>query len=270
MAFTVPDSAAQFGLPKIKVPKIGGASQAAQAPKGPAPEVKSIKPDTVPPGWEGDVIFTGTHFSPNMRVRLDCVQYRLEDFKVESAERAVLHLKVQPRAEETNCVIVLAVVGDSDINPSGGGTPEIVQVTGPNFSISGKSDLPVGRCACLAGEGRIGKDDEMASRYEGYLNLQMEFQQKFVNDPDFVPGCEFFVSAETIKYAEKGKVIFEKPASTVAKVEKFNMPSPMGDQPTNVFSITWKDGKIQNFMGFDKDGAPADQAYDELKSKLKK
>ena len=270
MAFTVADSAAQFGLPKIKIPKIGGASQAVQAPKGPSPEVKSIKPDTAPPGWEGDVVFTGANFSKNMKLRLNCGEYKEEDFKIESAERAVLHLKISPRADETTCLIALAVPGGSDIDPSGGGTPEIVQVTGPSFAISGKSDLPVARSACLMGEGPIGKEDDMASRYEAYLQLQMEFQPKFMNDPDFVPGCEFFVSAEAIKYVEKGKVIFEKPASTLAKVEKFMMPTPMGEQSTDVFSITWKDGKIQNFMGFAKDDAPPSQAYDDLKAKLKK
>jgi hypothetical protein len=237
------------------------------------PEVTAIKPDSAPPGWEGDVEFTGTNFTKSMRLRIDCVSRKEGDFRVESAESAVLHLKIPPHAEETKCLIALEAspgASTAEIEPAAQGTPQIVQVTGASFAISGTSNLPVARSACLMGEGPIGKADDMASRYEAYLNLQMEFQKKYVTDPSFVPGCEFYVSPDTIKYIEKGKTIFEKPASTVAKVEKFMMPTPMGDQPTDVFSITWKDGKIQNFMGFAKDNSPSSQAYDELKNKLKK
>ena len=271
MVFGISLSAAQLGIPKIKIPKAGGGAPVSKVAQGPLPEVKAIKPDAVPPGWQGDVVFTGTNFIKSMSLRLDCVSFRNEDFHVESAERAVLHVKIPPRTEETKCLVVLAVFADSaEIGPSGQGTPQIVQVSGPSFAISGSSNLPVARGACLMGEGPIGKADDMASKYEGYLNLQMEFQKQFQTNPNFIMECEFYVSPDTVKYVQGGKTVFEKPSSTVAKVEKFVMPTPFGEQPTDVFSIAWTDGKIQNFMGVAKDNSPPSQAYDDLKSKLKK
>jgi len=240
------------------------------------PEVTAIKPDAVPPGWEGDVVFTGKNFAEKMKLRMDCGNFKPEGFHVESVDRAVFHVKVPPEAEDTKCLIALEVPpggATAETGPAVEGTPQVgqvMQVTGANFAISSSSTLAVARGACLMSEGPIGREDDPASTYEAYLNAQIEFQKKWETNPAFLQECQMYVSPDSVKYVQSGKTVFEKPASAVKKVEKFFIPGPIGDMPSDVFSITWADGKIQNFMGVAKDGLPPSQAYDDLKQKLKK
>ena len=270
----------QFRLPKI--PKVPGVSKeqpkapATSAPQVPVPEITSISPKEVPPGWSGEIVLTGRNFPKTMTLRPDCGDSAVswKEFKVESPERAVQSIAVRLDAEDKGCQIYIAyqpsVAANSEIAPSQPGTVEVVQVKAATFGVSAASTLAVARGACLMGEGPIGGGEDPASRYEAYLNLQIEFQKKFVTNPGFLQECHMYVSPDSVKYVQSGKTVFEKPASSVAKVEKFSMPTPFGDQPTDVFSITWADGKVQNFMGMNQDSAPASMAYDDLKKKLNK
>lgn len=269
IVFGVSISAAQFGIPKIKVPKIGKSSPVNKVVQGPVPEVTAINPNSVPPGWEGNVVLTGHNFSKSMKLRVSCPGFAvdLKEFKVEGPERAVQSLSIPPGAQDERCEVAVEFrpggPSDAEIEPSQGGTLEVVQVKSASFAVSSSSTLAVARRACLMGEGKI-------EGYEAYLNAQIEFQKKFLADHDLLDKCQMLVSSDSVKYMQGEKTVFERPASAVKKVEKVVIDTPVGDMPSDVFSITWTDGKIQNFTGMSKNGAPASQAYDDLKEKLKK
>ena len=164
LATQAPAALAQFGLKLPKVPKIGKQEPKppaqAKQPQGPAPEVTSITPSSVPPGWEGDVVFAGKNFAPYMKLRLECGSQSIKpkDFRVEGAERATFHLKVPPSAEETTCMIALEVppvAPTAETGPAVQGTPMVVQVTGAKFGISESSSLAKAYQACFLAEGDV-------------------------------------------------------------------------------------------------------------------
>lgn len=251
----------QFGLPKIKIPKIGKqeAKPPAQAkqPQGPPPEVTAITPSSVPPGWEGDVAFTGKNFAQNMKLRLECggQSIKPKDFRVESAERATFHLKVQPSAEETTCIIALEVppaAPTAETGPAVQGTPMVVQVTGATFGISESSSLAKAYKACFLAVGDLAPMDIMMKFSEA--------MQKGSQDE-----CKLYVSSDSVKYADKGKTILDQPASAVKTVEAVLV---MGN-PIGAFRIVLTNGKIYNFMasgGHNED----DPLNEQIKRKLKK
>lgn len=254
----VPVAMAQFGLPKLpKVPKVGKQEQkpSAQAsvPRGPAPEVTAITPNSVPPGWEGDVVFTGKNFAQNMKLRLECG--KSTGFRVESAERATFHLKVQPSAEETTCIIALEVppaAPTTETGPSAQGTPLVVQVTGATFAISESSALAQAFQACFLAEGNLQPMELMVK--------MSEVMQKGSQDE-----CKIYVSPDSVKYTDQGKPVLDQPASAVKTVESVLL---MG-QPTGMFRIVLASGKTYNF--FASGGHNADDPLEgQIKRKLKK
>lgn len=262
LATQAPAAMAQFGLPKLpKVPKLGKQEQKpstqAKQPQGPAPEVTAITPSSVPPGWEGDVVFAGKNFAPNMKLRFECggQSIKPKDFRVESAERATFHLKTQPEAEETTCIIALEVPPappTAETGPAAQGSPLVVQVTGVSFAISESSSLAKAYKACFLAEGELAPM-EIMMKYS-------EAMQKGSQDE-----CKLLVSSDGVKYADRGKTILDQPASAVKAVE----PVLMMGQHMGAFRIVLTNGKIYNFMA--SGGHSKDDPLDEqIKRKLKK
>lgn len=258
MVVDVPGARAQFGLPKLpKVPKIGKQEQKppaqAKQAQGPAPEVLAITPSSVPPGWEGDVVFTGKNFAPNMKLRLECG--KVKDFRVENGQRATFHLKIQPTAEETTCIIALEVppaASTAETGPAAMGTPMVVQVTGANFAISESSNLAKAYKACFLAEGDLPP--------MGVMMKVSEAMQKGSQDE-----CKLYVSSDSVKYSAQGKAILDQPASAVKTVDQILM---MGN-PTGAFRIVLTSGKIYNFFASEhqSDDNPLSE---QIKNKLKK
>lgn len=262
LATQAPAAMAQFGLPKLpKVPKIGKQepkpTAQAKQPQGPAPEVTAITPSSVPPGWEGDVVFAGKNFAPNMKMRLECGGQNIKpkDFRVEGAERATFHLKIQPTAEETTCIIALEVPPappTAETGPAVQGSPMVVQVTGASFAISESSNLAKAYKACFLAEGELAPM-EIMMKYS-------EAMQKGSQDE-----CKLYVSSDSVKYSDKGKAILDQPASAVRTIE----PVLMMGNPMGAFRIVLTNGKIYNFMA--SGGHNEDDPLDEqIKRKLKK
>jgi len=257
LATQAPAAMAQFGLKLPKVPKIGKQEPKppaqAKQPQGPAPEVTSITPSSVPPGWEGDVVFSGKNFAPNMKLRLGCGN--VKDFRVESGERATFHLKVQPTAEETTCVIALEVppaAPTAETGPAAQGTPMVVQVTGATFAISESSNLAKTYKACFLAEGDLAP-----------MEIMMKFSEAMQKGSQ--DECKLLVSSDSVKYADKGKIVLDQPASAVKTVD----PVLMMGQPMGAFRIVLTSGKIYNFMasGGQNHNDPLDE---QIKRKLKK
>ena len=232
------DASAQFGLPKIpKLSKTGKKDTAPPParPQGPTPQVTAISPSSVPPGWEGDVVLTGTNFSKDMKLRLECgYQFKPKDFRVESAERAVFQLKVPPSTEETKCVIALEVppAATAETGPTPQGSPQIVQVTGASLSISESSGLAVAYKACFMAEGDLPP-------------MQVMMKLSEVMQGGSQDECKLMVSAEGLKYAAQGKTLLDPPASAVKMIE----PILWMGNPTGAFRIVLASGKIYNFFG---------------------
>lgn len=258
----VPGARAQFGLPKLpKVPKVGKQEQKppAQAKQlqGPAPEVTAITPNSVPPGWEGEVVFAGKNFAKNMILRFSCENAYVtpRDFRVESAERATFRLKVPASAEESKCLIALEVPPappTAETGPSAQGSPLVVQVTGATFSISESSTLAKAYQACFLVEGNVPPMELMMKLSEA--------MQKGSQDE-----CKLYVSPDSVKYSDQGKPVLDSPASAVKTVE----PVLMMGQPVGTFRIVLTSGKIYNFMatgGQNQD----DPIHEQIKRKLKK
>jgi len=261
MVVDVPGARAQFGLPKLpKVPKIGKQEQKppaqAKQAQGPAPEVLAITPSSVPPGWEGDVVFTGKNFAQTMKLRMECgYEVKPKNFRVESAERAVFQLKVPPSAEEAKCIIALEVppvASTAETGPAAMGTPMVVQVTGANFAISESSNLAKAYKACFLAEGDLPP--------MGIMMKVSEAMQKGSQDE-----CRLYVSSDSVKYSAQGKAILDQPASAVKTVDQILM---MGN-PTGAFRIVLTSGKIYNFFasGSQSDDNPLSE---QIKNKLKK
>ena len=257
VAIAAPMVFGQFGLPKVKVPKIGKSTPAEKGPQVPTPVVTTITPGSVPAGWEGEVVFTGTNFSKGMKLRLECgnQSMKVKDFRVENAERAVFTLKVPPSLEESKCVIALEVPpggGMGEISPTAQGTPQVVQVTGPTLSISESSNLAKAYKACFLAEGDIPPMQLM-----GKLAQAMQGGSQ--------DECKLLVSADAVKYSAQGKTILDQPASGVKTVEQILM---MGN-PTGAFRIVLTSGKIYNFFatGSQDEDNPL---YEQIKKKLGK
>ncbi|MBI4164222.1 MAG: hypothetical protein HY508_00635 [Acidobacteria bacterium] len=246
----------QFGDLKKKISKATNSTPpTAKTPQGPTPVVTSITPASVPPGWEGQVALTGTNFAKNMKLRLDCnyQSLKIKTFTVESTERAVLDVKVPPEMEESKCVMVLEVppAPVSETAPTAQGTPQIVQVTGPSLSISESSGLAKALKACFLVEGDIPAMQLMQNLAQA--------MQSMGNDE-----CKLMVSADSIKYSNKGKVVLDTPASAVKVVE----PVLVFGNPSGMFRIGLSSGKFYNFFSSESQGSD-NPVWDQIKAKLK-
>jgi hypothetical protein len=219
--------------------------------------VSAITPSSVPPGWEGEVGFTGTNFSKGMKLRLECAHQSMKPkgFLVESAERAVFQLKVPPYMEESKCIIALEVppaAPTAEIGPAAEGTPQVVQVTGPSLSISESSGLAKAFRACFIMEGDVPPMQVMQAMAQA---MQTGGQDE----------CKLMVAADSIKYSNKGKVILDAPASAVKEVEQILL---FGETSAS-FRIVLASGKVYNFFepgSRDEDNPMTDQ----IKKKLRK
>lgn len=246
----------QFSLPNLRTLKAGKSTPAEKAAQGPTPVVKAITPNAVPPGWEGQVVFTGSNFSKTMKLRLDCSYSNMKPkgFTVESAERAVFQLRVPPETEESKCVIVLEVppAPTAETDPTAQGTPQIVQVTGPSLSISESSGLAKPYKACFLVEGDVPPMQVMSALAQA---MQGGSQDE----------CKLYVSSDSVKYSNQGKVILDAPASAVKNVEQILVFG----QPSGTFRIVLNSGKVYNFMepGSRDDDNPI---HEQIKNRLKK
>ena len=263
ITFGAPMASAQFGLKIPKIPKVGKTEPnppaRAPIPKGPMPQVKTIDPSVVPPGWEGDVVFTGINFGKAMKLRIGCGSYNVKtkDFRVESAERAVAHIILSHPSDEedTVCTIALEVPPGgamADTAPSAGGPIEVVQVTGPTLTVSNSSALPQAFKACFLGEGDVPP-----------MQIMMKLGQ--VMQGGSQDECKLLVSADSVKYSNQGKTVMDQPASSVKSID----PILMMGNPTGAFRIVTTSGKIYNF--FASGGQHEDNPLSEqIKKKLKK
>ncbi len=260
-ALAAPAALGQFRLPKIKVPKIGGdtppAAKTPQAPQLPAPVVTTITPNTVPPGWEGQVVFTGSNFSKAMKLRFTCgyQTMKVTNFTVESAERTTFNLRVPADTEENKCTIVIeapSTAAAAETAPSTQGSPQIVQVTGPVFSVSESSGLAMTYKACFLAEGDVAAMQLMQS-------LAMAMQSNSQDE------CKLMVSSDSLKYANKTKVILDTPASAVKTIE----PVLMMGNPSGAFRIILSSGKIYNFFASE-DHDRDNPIWDKIKAKINK
>jgi hypothetical protein len=247
----------QFGDLKKRISKATNPTPpAAKAPQGPMPVVTAITPASVPPGWEGQIVLTGTNFAKDMKLRLNCSfrSVKIKTFTVESGERAVIDINVPPEMEESKCVMVLEVppAPVSETAPTAQGTPQIVQVTGPSLSISESSGLAKAFKACFMVEGDIPPMQLMQS-----LSQMMQGGSQ--------DECKLMVAADSIKYSNKGKVVLDAPASAVKTVE----PVLMFGQPMGIFRIVLASGKIYNFFSSESQGKD-NPVWDQIKAKLKK
>jgi len=257
----------QFGLPKIKIPKIGKqeAKPAARAKKqkAPPPEVTAITPSSVPPGWEGDVVFTGQNFTTTMRPRVGCSEsVKTQSFKVESPERAVLHVEVPFPVEDGACGLALEVPppgSTAEVEPSEEGTFQVVEVKSATFGISQSSNLPVAFSACFVSEGETFPEEIHVNRIE----ISMREKEH--------GGCKLMVSADSVKYVDQGKTVLDQPASAIKKLDQILLQPPIGPAIPVGFRITLANGKIYNF-GEDMYGGrvPKEGILEALKRKWKK
>jgi hypothetical protein len=253
----------QFGLPKIpKIPKLGKQDSKppakAQQPKEPMPEVKTIEPNLVPPAWEGDVVLTGKNFGKAMKLRLECGGHNIntKDLRVESAERAMFHVKLSGSDEESTCAMAVEVPPGgamAEIAPTPGGTVEVVQVTGATFAVSNSSKLPQTYKACFLAEGDV-----------PYMQLMMKMAQKMQTSSQ--DECKLVVSSDSVKYVAPDKTVLDSSASGVKTVEQILM---MGN-PSGIFRIILANGKIFNFMVTESSGSRQNSTYEAVKKKLNK
>jgi hypothetical protein len=257
VTLSAPIALGQFGGLKKAISKgTSPTPPAAKAPQGPTPVVSAITPNSVPPGWEGQVVLTGTNFAKTMKLRLDCSyqSVKIKNFTVESAERAVFDIKVPPEMEESKCVMVLEVppAPVAETGPTPQGTPQIVQVTGPSLSITESSGLAKAFKACFMVEGDVPAMQLMQS-----LSQMMQGGSQ--------DECKLMVASDSIKYSTKGKVVLDTPASAVKTLE----PVLMFGQPMGIFRIILTSGKIYNFFSSESQGSD-NPIWDQIKAKLKK
>jgi hypothetical protein len=265
VTFGAPMAFGQFGGLKKKLEKIGTVkspeskppeAKAPQQPQGPPPVVTSITPSEVPPGWEGQVVLTGSNFTKGMKLRLNCgyQTMKIKNFMVESAERVTFVLRVPLDLEETKCVMAFEVMpaAAAETAPTAQGSPQVFQVTGPSLSVSESSGLARAYKACFLAEGNI----------PAMQLMQSLAQVMNSGDQD---ECKLMVSADAMKYENKGKVILDTPVSAVKTVE----PVLMMGQPMGAFRIVLASGKMYNFFSSESQSSD-NPVWDQIKAKIKK
>jgi len=270
-------AAAQFGLPKLpKLPKVGkketkpATESKEKAAEHEAIEVTSISPDSAPPGATGEIVLTGKGFFRGMRLRMGCpgdetAPENLSNHlvKVESPERATAQVSIPADAPEGPCTLYsvgywgAAGVVTDETQESPVGTPEIMQVksSGTVFRISQAGAMPVAVPVFLAGEGEM-----------QFMDVMMKFQQSMQGSWGKGGKSRLLLSPDTVKYVQDEKTVFSEPPSGASKVEEMTM---MG-QPTGVFRLVFKSGKIYNFVDQSEGGAEKSQAFKTVKKKLGK
>jgi hypothetical protein len=161
--------AAQFHMPKI--PKLGKSQPAEQKKEAtaPAPELTAISPNSASPGAEGDLVLTGKNFDSGTGIRMNCPEEApsITSFKVESATRAVVHVRFGFATKEGPCELYMAEGPASEnttaeMAASGAGTPTVTQVKSDiTFVISIPSAMPMALPVVYIGEGEMQFTDVM-------------------------------------------------------------------------------------------------------------
>ncbi|MGD0921120.1 MAG: hypothetical protein ABSA70_05060 [Terriglobia bacterium] len=270
-------ASAQFGLKLPKIPKVGkkeskpATESKEKAAQLPAVEITSITPDSASPGAAGEIVLTGKNFFLGMRLRMGCGEEQgspesLKNYlvKVESPERATIQVKIPENAKEGPCTLYVVgywgrtgvVTDETDESPSG--TPEITQISPDKvlFRISNSGSMPISVPVFLAGEGNM-----------QFMEIMMKFSQSMQGNWGQGGGkSSLLLSPDTVKYVQDDKTVFTEPTSGVTKVEEMSM---MG-QPSGVFRIVFKSGKIYNFMDQSQGGPDKSRAFKTVKKRLGK
>jgi len=230
---------AQFGLPKIKLPKVlqpksketGPSKQSTPetgASRSGSPEISQLAPDVAPPGGSLKVVMTGKAFSEEMSIYFSCVgaQFSTDKVKVESPTRAVAHINVPLDAQDGPCGINM----------------RFTQAKEP-FRISSSSDVPVVLASVMyLGEGEMNMMDAMMKMSQAATKQlqQSNWQEKGGEE---APPQGLMFTPGTVKFMDQGKLVFEKPVSSVKGIGEMMM----NGKPAGVFRIVFTDGKIYNF-----------------------
>ena len=231
---------AQFGLPKLKLPKViqpktketGPAKKDSPeigASNGSSPEISMLAPDVAPPGGSVKLALTGKVFKEPMGIHFSCVgsEFSAESVKVESPTRAIARVNVPLDAQDGPC-------GLSGV--------KFTQAKEP-FRISSSSDIPVVLASVMYfGEGEMNMMDAMMKMSQAAQKQmqQSNWQEKGGED---APLQGLMLSPSTVKYMDQGKPVFEEPVSAVKGVGEMMMQG----KPSGLFRIVFTDGKIYNF-----------------------
>jgi hypothetical protein len=231
---------AQFGLPKIKLPKVlhpksketGPSKQSTPetgASRSGSPEISQLAPDVAPPGGSVKLVLTGKGFTEGMSLYFNCVgaQFSTDKVKVESPTRAVARIDVPLDAQEGPCGIQGL---------------RFTQSKEP-FRISSSSDIPVVLASVMySGEGEMNLMDAMMKMGQA-ATKQMQQSNWQEKESEEAPPQGLMLTAGTVKFMDEGKPLFEKPISSVKGIGEMMMQG----KPSGMFRIVFTDGKIHNF-----------------------
>jgi hypothetical protein len=255
-------AAAQFHVPKI--PKLGKSQPTEQKKEsaGPAPELIEISPNSASPGAEGDLVLTGKNFAAGTGLRMNCQGEApsISSFKVESATRAVAHVRFSFEIKEGPCEVYLeqhptSTNAQGEISASTSGTTEVVQVKSVGFTISIPSAMPMALPVVYVGEGNM-----------QFMDIMMKVQQAMQGSWNDSGKPLLLVSKSEVKLKQGDKTVFTEPASNVKEVGQMSM---MG-QSVGVFRIVFTDGKIYNFMEQEGQGLPKGKTVEIIKATVGK
>jgi len=231
---------AQFGLPKINLPKVHqpksketGPSQK-DSPETSArgkdsPEVSMLAPDVAPPGGSVDVVLTGRAFNKGMRLQFSCVgsEFSPASVNVESPTRAVARVNISLEAQDGPC-------GINGIR--------YTQTKEP-FRISSSSDVPVVLASVMYfGEGEMNMMDAMMKMSQSaQKRMQQGDWQEKASEQSPLNGL--VLTPSKVKFVDQGNPVFEEPVSSVKSIGEMMMQG----KPVGLFRIVFTDGKIYNF-----------------------
>jgi len=233
---------AQFGLPKIKLPKKleqvipktneTGPSQKDSPETGASakdsPEISMLEPDVAPPGGSLNVVLTGKAFSDGMSLNFSCVgsQFSPASVKLESPTRAVARVNVPLEAQDGPCGINM----------------RFSQTKEP-FRISSSSDIPVVLASVMyLGEGEMNMMDAMMKMGQA-ATKQMQQSNWQEKGSEEAPPQGLMLTPGTVKFMDQGQPVFEEPISSVKGIGEMMM----NGKPAGLFRIVFTDGKIYNF-----------------------
>jgi hypothetical protein len=231
---------AQFGLPKIKLPKVLQPKSKETEPSQKdspettasgkdSPEISMLAPDVAPAGGSLDVVLTGKALREGMSFSFSCVgaQFSPASVKLESPTRAVARVNVPLEAQDGPC-------GISNVR--------FTQTKEP-FRISGSSTVPVVLASVMYfGEGEMNMMDAMMKMSQTAMKQMQQgnWQEK---GSEQAPLNGLVLTPSTVKFVDQGKLVFEEPVSAVKAIGEMMMQG----KPSGLFRIVFTDGKIHNF-----------------------
>ncbi len=263
---TLPGMGAEDEIAQGKKTKgtTGGPSRAAS--KLPAPELTGISPDSVPPGGTGELALTGSNFTEDMCMQIDCgkVGVHVKNFKLASSTRAVAQIQTPFKAQDGQCKLALVRrpggCKPSETEESAQATPEVFQVPagGPTFSVSSSANMPVSVPVAYLGEGELdmmSMGTKMAGAVGGGFGDQGE-------------QTLLLLTADSVKCTQGSTTHFAGARSAVKAVQEMRMQG----QSIGVFRIVFNNGRTYNLMGMPtgESGVEPKQLYQIVKAKLGK